>query len=198
MKKILYIHGLGSGINSSTLNDIRDFFDKKYEVHGIEVNENPYESVKKIQNYVDNNKIDIVIGCSLGGFYSAYINAPYKFLINPAFQIINIIKDKIGFGVYEYFCKREDGNTYYTLDQNVIDNFDRFMGLSNISNNIYSKNSWTIFSAIDDFVEAEYQLRNISFASANKFNLLVSNSFKHRINNYILNVVENILWNIKH
>lgn len=56
MKKILYVHGLGSGINSSTLDDIKSFFNK-YEVHGIEVNENQYESIKKIQDYVTDNNV---------------------------------------------------------------------------------------------------------------------------------------------
>ena len=190
MKKILYVHGLGSGINSSTLDDIKLFFNK-YEVHGIEVNENPYESVKKIQDYVNDNNIDILIGCSLGGFYGAYVDVPCKFLINPAFMIINVIQIKIGFGVYEYFCEREDKNTYYTLDQNVVDNFKYF--IMSPHEKIYSKNSYAFFSSIDDFVGPELQLRNIEIANATNFNLKISSQFNHRINSYVLNEIRYLL-----
>lgn len=194
MKKILYVHGLGSGINSSTLNDIKTFFDK-YEVHGIEINENPYESVKKIQDYVTDNNIDILIGCSLGGFYGAYVDVPCKFLINPGFNIIRILEEKIKFGTYDYFCERVDGKKQYIINQDVVDNFKYFIMSPSV--NVKSNNSYTIFSSEDDFIGSDIQLNNIELAYINKFNLIISREFGHRINNYILNIIENILWNIE-
>ena len=192
MQKILYVHGLGSSKNSKTLNEIKEFFDN-YEVHGIEVNENPFESVKKIQDYVNTNHIDILIGCSLGGFYSAYINnVKYKFLVNPGFQIIEILKNKIGFGVYEYFCEREDGNTYYTIDQDVIDNFRYFQMIHNVQ----PDNSYAIISTNDTFIGNDYQIKNIQGAYSSGFNLIFSREFDHRINNIVLNIIESTLWKI--
>lgn len=195
MKKILYVHGLGSGINSSTLNDIKTFFDN-YEIHGIEVNENPYESVKKIQQYVDVNNIDVLIGCSLGGFYSAYINVPYKFLINPGFHIIRILKERIKFGTYDYFCERLDGKKQYVIDQNTIDLFRNF--IVDFCNDIKNTNSYVIFSSNDDFIGSDIQLKNIEFANTFKFNLIISYEFGHRINTYILNKIKHILWNTEY
>lgn len=192
MEKILYVHGLGSGANSSTLEHIKDFFNN-YIVYGIEVNENPYQSIKKIQDYVDSNNIDILIGCSLGGFYGAYIkNVKYKFLVNPGFQIIEILKNKIGFGVYEYFCKREDGNTYYTIDQDVIDNFRYFQMI----HHPHSDNSYAIISTNDTFIGNDYQIKNIQSAYSYGFNLILNNEFDHRINNKVLNIIKSILWKI--
>ena len=189
---ILYVHGLGSGKNSKTLEDIKIFFND-YIVHGIEVNENAAESVKKIQYYVDHNDIDIIIGCSMGGFYASYImNVKHKFLVNPAFQIVEIIKDRIGFGVYEYFCEREDKNTYYSLSTETVDNIRYFM----MSNDPISNNSYAIFSINDSFVGSEIQLKNIYSAQVYGFNLIIDKDFEHRINESVLNKIKTILCEI--
>lgn len=194
MEKILYVHGLGSGANSSTLEHIKNFFDN-YIVYGIEVNENPYQSIKKIQECVDSNNIDILIGCSLGGFYCAYIkNVKYKFLVNPGFQIIEILKNKIGFGVYEYFCEREDGNTYYTIDDEVIQNFKYF--IMSPHETVHSDNSYAIISTNDTFIGNDYQIKNIQSAYSYGFNLVLNSEFDHRINNTVLNIIKSILWKI--
>lgn len=195
MKKILYVHGLGSGINSSTLNDIKNMFDE-YDVHGIEVNENPYESVKKIQDYINDNNIDILIGCSLGGFYGAYVDVPCKFLINPGFHIIRILKERIKFGTYDYFCEREDGKKQYTINQDVVDNFKYFM--MSPYESVKSTNSYAIFSSSDDFIGSNIQLKNVEFANDFNFKLIISYQFGHRINNYILDKIKFILWNTEH
>lgn len=189
---ILYVHGLGSGKNSKTLDDIKIFFND-YIVHGIEVNENASESVKKIQHYVDNNNIDIIIGCSMGGFYASYIkNVKHKFLVNPAFQIKEIIKDRIGFGVYEYFCEREDKKTYYSLSTETLDNIRYFM----MCNDPISTNSYAIFSINDSFVGSKIQLKNIYSAQVYGFNLIIDKDFEHRINESVLNKIKTILCEI--
>ena len=192
MQKILYVHGLGSGKNSKTLNEVKEFFDN-YEVHGIEVNQNPFESVKKIQDYININHIDILIGCSLGGFYGAYINnVKYKFLVNPGFQIIEILKNKIGAGIHEYFCEREDGRTYYSIDQDVINNFRYFQMI----HNTHSDNSYAIISTNDTFIGNDYQIKNIQNAYSCGFKLIFSYEFDHRINNKVLNIIKSILCTI--
>ena len=187
MKTILYIHGLGSGLNSDTLIHLKDFF-RDYNVIGIEVNENPFESVTKIQNYIDNNKIDIAIGCSLGGFYLAYIkNVKYRFLINPGFKINEILKERIGCGTYDFFCDRDDKRTSYIINDSVIDNFTTFINDNTI---VIEDNSFILFSTIDELIGSELQLHNIQIGYNNKFNLIFSNKFDHRINSQTCKIIK--------
>ncbi len=187
MKTILYIHGLGSGLNSNTLIHLKRFF-KEYNVIGIEVNENPFESVTKIQNYINKNKIDIVIGCSLGGFYLAYIkNVKYRFLINPGFKINEILKERIGYGTYDFFCDRDDKRTSYVINDSVIDNFNTFINDNNI---VIGDNSFILFSTIDELIGSELQLQNIQIGYNNKFNLIFSNKFGHRINSQTCKIIK--------
>lgn len=86
MKKALYIYGFNSNSNSSTkdmLNTLLKEFG--YEVVSIDYDQmDPNASLDKIEDYVENNNIDLVIGSSLGGFYTLCVsNNVKKIVINP-------------------------------------------------------------------------------------------------------------------
>lgn len=176
---ILYVHGLGSGKNSSTLELIKKFF-PVHTIHSIEINECPYDSIMKIQRYVDTNKIDIAIGCSYGGYCLSQVTGiGHRFLVNPAFMFDKIVKDRIGYGTYEFFCEREDKRKTYILDDAVVNIFINHRS-SFIANN---RDTTVLFSVCDDFVGADLQLNNIKFALDYGYdNLILSNEFAHRIN----------------
>ena len=183
---ILYVHGLGSGKNSSTLELIKKFF-PVHTIHSIEINECPYDSIMKIQRYVDTNKIDIAIGCSYGGYCLSQVTGiGHRFLVNPAFMFDKIVKDRIGYGTYEFFCEREDKRKTYILDDAVVDIFNQHRA-SIIANN---KNTTLLFSTCDDFVGADIQLKNIKFALDYGYNnITMSDEFAHRINhNTLINI----------
>ena len=86
MKKALYIYGFNSNSNSSTkdmLNTLLKEFG--YEVVSVDYDQmDPNASLDKIEDYIENNDIDLVIGCSLGGFYTLCVsNNVKKIVINP-------------------------------------------------------------------------------------------------------------------
>lgn len=180
---ILYVHGLGSGKNSSTLELIKKFF-PVHTIHSVEINECPYDSIMKIQRYVDANNIDIAIGCSYGGYCLSQVTGiGHRFLVNPAFMFDKIVKDRIGYGTYEFFCNREDGRKTYILDDAVVNVFTNHRSTF-IANNI---NTTVFFSTCDDFVGSDLQLNNIKFALDYGYdNLILSDEFGHRINNAAL------------
>ena len=71
----IYVHGLGSGAASTTIRLVCKIF-SEYEWIALEVNENPFESVEKINAAVNDFKPSLLMGTSLGGYYVYYAEAP--------------------------------------------------------------------------------------------------------------------------
>lgn len=65
----IYVHGLGSGAASTTARTVRKVF-SEYEWIAIEVNENPFESIEKINAIVGEFNPSLLMGTSLGGYYA--------------------------------------------------------------------------------------------------------------------------------
>jgi predicted esterase YcpF (UPF0227 family) len=83
-KNALYIHGLNSDINSSTYNYLKNgfpefnWFSDTFDL--LDVN----KTIDKINNLLTKHNISIVVGSSLGAFYTLYIkNSLAKIVINP-------------------------------------------------------------------------------------------------------------------
>ena len=109
----IYIHGLGSGANTSAIKTISKIL-PQYKWHPLEVNENLKESVAIIDAAVNELHPQVVMGTSLGGLYVMFADlsaAPRcrRILCNPACNIAKLIREKIGFGIKEYFVPRKDG-----------------------------------------------------------------------------------------
>lgn len=93
--KVLYIHGYGSNANSTTGKTIKDL--STFEVHTITYNpEEPKKAIKSIKDYVQKNKIDVIIGSSLGGFMTTYCFGKHRIVINPCLKP-SIELPKIGY-----------------------------------------------------------------------------------------------------
>lgn len=85
MKNLLYIYGFNSSAKTST--SARTFREelKDFEVHTPNYPQNDgIKSYKFLQDYIDKNNIDIVVGTSLGGFLTLCLKCDNKVIINPA------------------------------------------------------------------------------------------------------------------
>ena len=110
----IYVHGLGSGATSTTVRMVCKIF-SEYEWIAIEVNENPFESVEKINATVSKFNPSLLMGTSLGGYYVFYADAPCatKVICNPGCSM----RDK---------GDLQPGNEYseaYTLQDRIRDIF---------------------------------------------------------------------------
>ena len=85
--KILYVHGLLGSTNGSAVQLLKKSFSND-EIVAVEYdNYDCKKGYKDITDfYLANPDIDIVIGCSLGGFYAQFLCNRPKILINPAFN----------------------------------------------------------------------------------------------------------------
>ncbi len=88
MSKILYIHGFSScGVgNKST--ELKKYFSSD-EVLSPNLPYSPLEAIQYLENILQNETIDLLIGSSLGGFYATYLAEKYGMkavLLNPSTQ----------------------------------------------------------------------------------------------------------------
>ncbi len=127
MKKLLYIHGFRSSAQSGTILDLKANY-HDVEIHAFDVTHHPVESIKKIEDYIAEHGIDILVGTSLGGFYTlcARVDIP-KIAVNPVILPEDSLSEmpEIGQEV-EYYHQREDGVQTFKC---TLADLDEFRGI---------------------------------------------------------------------
>lgn len=139
MKKALYIYGFNSNSNSSTKTMLDTLLKEfGYEVVSIDYDQmDPNASLDKIEDYVEKNNIDLVIGSSLGAFYVLCMgNNVKKLVINPCMfpskELQKIVKLS-DTALMEY--KRLESFLY---EDNKLLSIDNVMGLFGTHDELFS------------------------------------------------------------
>lgn len=118
---ILYLHGFASSGNSGTAKEIQECL-PNCKVISPDLPIHPSEALELINKIVDEQKIDLVIGTSMGGYFAAQISDRMKILVNPSFHVSRMMKNRLGDN-YEmtipYFKAREDGATDFVLTKEI-------------------------------------------------------------------------------
>ena len=174
----IYVHGLGSGAASTTIRTVRKVF-SEYEWIAIEVNENPFESIEKINAAVSEFNPSLLMGTSLGGYYVFYADAPYatKVICNPAMNIAELIRSKIGFGTYSYLVERQDGNAEYILDETIC---RRFMEYESSHKAVSGTKNYALFAVHDELIGDADMLDNMAMVFESGYRLLLDSKGGHR------------------
>jgi len=109
--KILYLNGFDSGANDKYSLHIRS------RLPGIDMDAPEVTSYdffgnhRRIKELIDKNHYDIIVGFSMGGFYASQFYAKKRVLINPAFNMFDVI---------EYYMKHG-----WIFDENELQYFYR-------------------------------------------------------------------------
>ena len=113
-KKVLYIHGFCSSAQTGTVGRLREVLHDTCEVHAFDVNHHPEESIRRIEEYVAEHGIELLMGTSLGGYYTlcADVSCP-KVAVNPATNPEVSLNHPDMMGHLRYFNPRQDGNWYF-------------------------------------------------------------------------------------
>ena len=158
--KILYIHGLGSSKFSETPKRLREALPEA-EVLSPEIPIDPIEAVWFLEdNFLNDTSIDLVVGSSLGGFYSLLLKHHRKLLANPALFADEDIEKGIGLGEQGFLSPRENGAKTYVIDEAFI------RSLAKIRDKIFNsdpsrpgmpdqeqiENTWAIFAKSDELL----------------------------------------------
>jgi predicted esterase YcpF (UPF0227 family) len=138
MKNILYIHGFMSSCKSSKIDALR----KGNNVYCIQLDNKPKEDISKLTKFMKNNKIDLVVGTSLGGFYSLYLNAKFDVQIiamnpvtYPSKQLEHHLGENVDFLDRKFSWTKEDLKYLSKLESNIMD-IDKLKSFINIFVNV--------------------------------------------------------------
>lgn len=85
--KLLYVHGYNGDPYGNSYKYLKDACKEKHELFTIDYNpELPIESIKEIRKFIKDNKIDTVIGTSLGGFLTMNLYGVSRIVVNPCWD----------------------------------------------------------------------------------------------------------------
>lgn len=125
-RKILYVHGFASSGASGTVKSLRILLPQA-EIIAPDLPVSPLKAMELLHNICDNEKPDLIIGTSMGGFYAEQLYGFRRILVNPAFQIGETIKSLHGMGKQKWLNVRQDGQTEFWVTQDTIDEFKQLM-----------------------------------------------------------------------
>ena len=99
--KYVYIHGFNSAGYGDKINDLKANFGEE-NVIALNLPYNPEKAIQLLEFLVDAilcKDKTVLLGTSLGGFYSLYLSYKFKipaFIINPAIDPYNALKNELG------------------------------------------------------------------------------------------------------
>lgn len=200
-KKAIYVHGLGSGAASTTVEIVRKIF-SEYEWVAVEMNEDPVSSVNAINRAIAQLHPAFLMGTSLGGLYLMYADmdsceeGAIRFLFNPACDIYRIIRETLGFGTKEYFVPRQDGVQTYILNEAVCARFERFVAETPTSQ---GKSDYAMFSVNDELIGPVGVLHNQGVCAKAGYRIFIDPNGGHRLRRATLRLAKTLLnqeiWN---
>lgn len=119
--KIVYIHGLSSSGSSGTADRLRKYLPNDC-IYSPDLPIDPFEALNMLQEMVDRENIDLVIGTSMGGMFAQKLRGYNKIMVNPSFHVSQSMRQKIGQN--EFFSTRADGATHYDITTDLCNRYE--------------------------------------------------------------------------
>ena len=189
--KAFYIHGLGSGANGTSGPRLAKKF-PQYEWIYPEFSEDMQESIIKLNQLIDRNKPALIVGTSMGGLYTMFAK-PFdgiKIAYNPGLDIVNILRNDIGFGTYKYFSPRKDKKTHYTVDEKLVKKFEKYLSSHSIEK---AGRCIAIFGTGDEVVSVETRQKNVAQATGAGYEVYELPNAGHRMTAESVEFIQGLL-----
>lgn len=85
--KILYVHGYNGDPYGDSYNNLKFACGNAHELFTIDYDAaKPIETIATIHNFVRANKIELIIGTSLGGFLTMNVSGVSRIVVNPCWD----------------------------------------------------------------------------------------------------------------
>lgn len=157
MKTILFLHGFFASGQCVPANALRDVFGETVRVLTPDLPIHPKEALELIHKICDKENPDLIIGNSCGSFYAQMI-APVvgipALLGNPYFKMTEFLVQRVG--THQYKSPRVDGKQDFTIDENLIKEFDEIENVQfNFTSPFYKDKIWGIFGDNDPIAHFE-------------------------------------------
>ena len=120
-KTIVYFHGYGSSSQSDTAKYLAENM-PGYNVLAPDIPVDPKEALPFLKDYCRAHHVDLVIGTSMGGMYAMQMVGHLRICVNPALHMSEA-KDVLQVGTFERFQPTADGQTQFTITEEIIEHF---------------------------------------------------------------------------
>lgn len=114
--KILFIHGLASSGAYKMASSLRILL-KPCEVVAPDVPIDPLEALQMLVSICSEQKPDLIVGLSLGGFWAQKLRGYHKILVNPDFHPSRLLRTKLG--TNQYLSPRADGSKSFEVTEEI-------------------------------------------------------------------------------
>ena len=119
--KLLFIHGLASSGAYKMANSLRILL-KPCEVLAPDVPIDPDEALGLLTAICEQEKPDLVVGLSLGGFWAQKLRGYRKVLVNPDFHVSKLMRTMIG--EQKYLSPRQNGDKTFVITEEICDRYE--------------------------------------------------------------------------
>lgn len=116
MRKVLFIHGLASS-GAYKMADMLRHLMKPCEVIAPDLPIDPDEALGLLRKLYAEEKPDLVVGLSWGGFLALRLGAARKAVVNPDLHISRILREHIG--TMEYLSPRAGGERSFMITEDI-------------------------------------------------------------------------------
>lgn len=164
MKKIIYLHGLGSSGSTKTADYLRTKLPDT-EVISPDIPLEPEMALRELNKLCHDVNPDVIVGNSMGAMYAQQMHGYRKILVNPAFHVSKIMRQNMG--INQFTNPRENGETEFKITGRLCDEYsliemNQFCGIT-----AYDKaHTYAFFGTEDKLVNGyEEYLKNYSNAT---------------------------------
>ena len=124
---MMYVHGFMSGRNGAKQKQLQKHFKGRFRVIAPELDADPDKSLKLLNKVIEDEKPEIIVGTSLGGWMTLMCESGNAELVivNPATDPYKTLERWLN-EPQTYFCPRLDGKQTYTLTKEVLDKYLKY------------------------------------------------------------------------
>ncbi len=125
MKKVVYLHGMGSSGSSATARRLQRTLPSGYEVVSPDIPVQPELALSMLRKLADTlSDDDIIVGTSMGGMYAQMFKGWRRLLINPSFHTSVHLSEKVGTRM-QFHTPRQDGLKDFEVTPKLIKKFEK-------------------------------------------------------------------------
>ena len=156
MPKVIYIHGFASAGSTGSATQMRNhLYPKGVQVVSPDVPVSPAEAVPFLCELVGREQPDLIVATSMGAMYAEQMKGVRRILVNPSFHMARLLTFR-GLGRREFRNKRQDGQTEFKVDKQMIQEFqqvekDSFKGIDAAEKQFV----WGLFGTQDKLVNCQ-------------------------------------------
>ena len=122
-KKLMYLHGSASAGFSRTSMGILKYLPEDWQLLTPDCPVDAEECLKMLKDLCEQEKPDLIIGSSQGGYYAQMLRGYKRICVNPALDMSN--DEDVKVGNHQFVVNREDGIQRYVITPEMQEGYRR-------------------------------------------------------------------------